>query len=42
MQAILEISKQNCLVFQPMYNYFKIADNRITSWESKGLSNEKS
>ena len=24
-----------------MYKYFKIIDNKITSWESKGLSNEK-
>ena len=32
---------QNYLVFQPMYKYFKIVDNKISSWESKGLSNEK-
>ena len=24
-----------------MYKYFKIVDSKITSWESKGLSNEK-
>ena len=24
-----------------MYKYFKIVDNKITSWESKGFSNEK-
>ena len=23
-----------------MYKYFKIVDNQISSWESKGLSNE--
>ena len=36
---------QNYLVFQPMYKYFeKFAKNNstfISSWESKGLSNEK-
>ena len=24
-----------------MYKYFKIVDNKISSWESKGLSHEK-
>ena len=24
-----------------MYKYFKIASNKISSWESKGLSNKK-
>ena len=32
---------QNYLVFQPAYKYFKIKSNKISSWESKGLSNEK-
>ena len=32
---------QNYLVFQVMYKNFKIVDNKITSLESKGLSNEK-
>ena len=29
------------LVFQLMYKYFAIVDNKTSSWESKGLSNEK-
>ena len=32
---------QNYLVFQPVYKYFKMASNKISSWKSKGLSNEK-
>ena len=28
-------------MFQPLYKHFKINSGRITSWESKGLSNEK-
>ena len=33
---------QNYLVFQPMYNYFKLGSFRdVSLWESKGLSNEK-
>ena len=32
---------QNYLVFQPVYKYFKIGSNKISSWESKGWSNEK-
>ena len=32
---------QNYLVFQLMYRYFKMIGNEISSWESKGLSNEK-
>ena len=32
---------QNYLVFQPVYKYFEINSGKITSWESKGLSNEK-
>ena len=32
---------QNYLVFQPVYKYFERVDNKISSWESKGLSNEK-
>ena len=31
----------NYLVFQPVHKYFEINSGRITSWESKGLSNEK-
>ena len=32
---------QNYLVFQPMYKYFKMVGHEISSWESKGFSNEK-
>ena len=32
---------QNHLVFQPVYKYFEINSGKITSWESKGLSNGK-
>ena len=32
---------QNYLAFQPVYKYFKMTINKISSWESKGLSNEK-
>ena len=36
---------QNYLVFQPMYKYFKTSvkgsTTYVSSWESKGLSNEK-
>ena len=32
---------QNYLVFQPVYKYFRVESNNISSWESKGLSNEK-
>ena len=37
-----EDGTQNCLVFQPMNKYFKvIADKKyVSSWKSKGLSNE--
>ena len=38
-----EDGTQNCLVFQAMYRYFKMITNTdyISSWKSKGLSNEK-
>ena len=32
---------QNYLVFQRVYKYFKRVSNDFSSWESKGLSNEK-
>ena len=40
-----EVDSQNCLVFQPIYRYFKrIASvgsgNYIYFWKSKGLSDE--
>ena len=37
-----EDGTQNCLVFQPMNKYLKvIADKKyVSSWKSKGLSNE--
>ena len=32
---------QNCLVFQPIYRYFKTSNsNYVLSWTSKRLSNE--
>ena len=41
-----EDGTQNCLVFQPMYRYFKRitgvgSDNNIYFWKSKGLSDER-
>ena len=36
-----EDDTQNYLVFQPMHKYFKITNKKyISSWKSKGLSNE--
>ena len=36
-----EDGTQNYLIFQPMYKYFKqISNDYISSWKSKGLSNE--
>ena len=37
-----EDGTQNCLVFQPMYRYFKMITNTdyVSSWKSKGLSSE--
>ena len=37
-----EDRRQNCLVLQPMYRYFKLNNNALytLSWQSKGLSNE--
>ena len=37
-----EDGAQNCLVFQPIFRYFKIKANKkfISSWKSKGLSVE--
>ena len=37
-----EDDTQNYLVFQPMYRYFRLIDNKkyISEWKSKGLSDE--
>ena len=32
---------RNYLVFQPFYKYFEMVGNKVFSWESKGMSNEK-
>ena len=32
---------QNYLVFQTIYKYFERVGNEVSSWISKGLSNEK-
>ena len=32
---------QNYLVFQPVYKYFELNSGKVSSWESKGLFNEK-
>ena len=32
---------QYYLVFQPVYKYFERVGNKVSSWESKGLSSEK-
>ena len=34
-------STQNYLVFQLVYKYFELNSGKISSWESKGLFNEK-
>ena len=41
-----EDGTQNCLVFQPMYKYFKVFSitqylEYVSEWKSKGLSNER-
>ena len=36
-----EDGTQNYLVFQPVYKYFEKTENKVTSWKSKGLSDEK-
>ena len=36
-----EDGTQNYLVFQPVYKYFEKTDGKISSWKSKGLSDEK-
>ena len=37
-----EDDAQNYLIFQPLYKYFKVISNTdyVSSWQSKGLSNE--
>ena len=42
MELLDEGGTQNYLVFQAVYKYFEINNGRITSWESKELSNQKS
>ena len=32
---------RNYLVFQPVYKYLEMLGNKVSSWESKGMSNEK-
>ena len=36
-----EDGMQNYLVFQPVYKYFEKTGNKVSSWKSKGLSDEK-
>ena len=36
-----EDGTQNYLVFQPVYKYLEKTENKVTSWKSKGLSDEK-
>ena len=36
-----EDGTQNFLVFQPVYKYFEKTGNQVSSWKSKGLSDEK-
>ena len=36
-----EDGTQNYLVFQPVYKYFEKTGDKVSSWKSKGLSNEK-
>ena len=35
-----EDEAQNCLVFQPILEYFTLNSNWITKWKSKGLPNK--
>ena len=36
-----EDDTQNYLVFRPIYKYFEIAGDKVSSWKSQGLSDEK-
>ena len=36
-----EDGTQNYLLFQPMYKYFEKTGDKVSSWKSKGLSDEK-
>ena len=36
-----EDGTKNYLVFQPMFKYFEETGSKVSSWKSKGLSNEK-
>ena len=36
-----EDGTQNDLVFQPVYKYFEKTGEKVSSWKSKGLSDEK-
>ena len=36
-----EDGTQNYLVFQPVYKYFEKTGDKVSSWKSKGLSDEK-
>ena len=36
-----EDGTQNYLVFQPIYKYFEKTGNKVSSWKSKGFSDEK-
>ena len=36
-----EDGTQNCLVFRSVYKYFEKAGDKVSSWKSKGLSDEK-
>ena len=36
-----EDGRQNYLVFQPVYKYFEKPGDKVSSWKSKGLSDEK-
>ena len=36
-----EDGTQNYLVFRPIYKYFEKAGDKVSSWKSKGLSDEK-
>ena len=36
-----EDGTENYLVFQPVYKYFEKTGGKVSSWKSKGLSEEK-
>ena len=40
-KIIIGDGTQNYLVFQPVYKYFEMVGNKVSSWDSKGFSSKK-